>query len=116
MLSRLLVNILLHHFFLLSSLDNMKGENNNFLKELAGLYKALAHPIRLEIIKILMNQEFCICNDFVEALPLSQATISEHLRKLKKAGLITLQSKGTASEYRLNHAKFKKFIQMHKEF
>ncbi len=50
--------------------------------------KALSHPARVAIIKFLAAQKSCICNDLVEHLPLSQSTVSQHLKELKNAGLI----------------------------
>lgn len=50
--------------------------------------KALSHPARVAIIQFLAEQKSCICNDIVEQLPLSQSTVSQHLKELKNAGLI----------------------------
>lgn len=54
---------------------------------IAEVAKALGHPARIEILRILSNGE-CVCGDIVEELPLSQSTVSQHLAELKKAGLI----------------------------
>lgn len=54
----------------------------------ARLFKALGHPARLAIINYLLSTESCICNDIVDELDLAQATVSQHLRELKEAGLI----------------------------
>jgi DNA-binding transcriptional ArsR family regulator len=54
----------------------------------AEIAKALSHPARVAIIKFLAAQKSCICNDIVEQLPLSQSTVSQHLKELKNAGLI----------------------------
>jgi ArsR family transcriptional regulator len=54
----------------------------------AGRLKALAHPARLEILRILAARGQCVCGEVVEVMPLAQATVSEHLKVLKKAGLI----------------------------
>lgn len=56
---------------------------------LATIAKAMAHPARVAILKILVQQNSCICGDLVELLPLSQSTVSQHLKELKAAGLIT---------------------------
>jgi DNA-binding transcriptional ArsR family regulator len=64
---------------------------NQFSKDevlLSNLAKALAHPARIAILKFLASNKTCICGDIVEALPLSQSTVSQHLKELKKAGLI----------------------------
>src|SRR5215213_5122571 len=56
--------------------------------KLAKYAKALAHPARIAILKILANRSSCVCGDIVEELPLSQSTVSQHLKELKEAGLI----------------------------
>ncbi len=50
--------------------------------------KALAHPARIAILQILIKRQACVCGDIVEDLPLSQSTVSQHLKELKDAGLI----------------------------
>jgi DNA-binding transcriptional ArsR family regulator len=50
--------------------------------------KALAHPARVAILQLLLKRQSCICGDIVEELPLSQSTVSQHLKELKDAGLI----------------------------
>ena len=50
--------------------------------------KALAHPARVAILQQLVKSQSCICGDIVEKLPLSQSTVSQHLKELKDAGLI----------------------------
>ena len=56
--------------------------------ELARFAKALAHPTRIKILRLLANQSCCYTGDLVEILPLSQSTVSQHLKELKEAGLI----------------------------
>ncbi|MCJ8163443.1 metalloregulator ArsR/SmtB family transcription factor [Pontibacter sp. E15-1] len=55
---------------------------------LAKYAKALAHPARVAILRLLLERRACICGDIVEELPLSQSTVSQHLKELKEAGLI----------------------------
>ena len=55
---------------------------------LALFAKAFAHPARIAIIQELIQRKACICGDLVDVLPLSQSTISQHLKALKKAGII----------------------------
>jgi DNA-binding transcriptional ArsR family regulator len=55
---------------------------------IANYAKALAHPARIAILKLLIQKQACICGDIVEELPLSQSTVSQHLKELKQAGLI----------------------------
>jgi ArsR family transcriptional regulator len=50
--------------------------------------KALAHPARVAILNVLLKKQACICGDIVDELPLSQSTVSQHLKELKAAGLI----------------------------
>lgn len=50
--------------------------------------KALSHPARIAILRLLVKKQSCICGDIVEELPLSQSTVSQHLKELKEAGLI----------------------------
>jgi DNA-binding transcriptional ArsR family regulator len=56
--------------------------------ELAILTKALGHPARIAIIEYLIKVNACVCGDIVNELPLSQPTVSQHLKELKNAGLI----------------------------
>ncbi len=55
---------------------------------MAAFCKALAHPARITILKLLLSKESCICGDIVKEIPLAQSTVSQHLKELKKAGLI----------------------------
>jgi DNA-binding transcriptional ArsR family regulator len=55
---------------------------------LAKYAKALAHPARISILQLLAKKQTCICGDIVDELPLSQSTVSQHLKELKDAGLI----------------------------
>lgn len=57
--------------------------------ELAVLAKALGHPVRVRILRMLLARDSCYCGQIVEELPLAQATVSQHLKVLKNAGLIT---------------------------
>jgi DNA-binding transcriptional ArsR family regulator len=56
--------------------------------ELAALTKALGHPARVQILRLLARRDSCVCGDIVDELPLSQSTVSEHLRILKSVGLV----------------------------
>jgi len=61
--------------------------------------KALSHPARIAILRILMETRTSNCGDIVNKLPLSQSTVSQHLKELKEAGLITRAAKGTSINY-----------------
>ena len=52
------------------------------------LAKAIAHPARVQILRLLVRREACVCGEIVEQLPLAQSTVSQHLKILKEAGLI----------------------------
>ena len=56
--------------------------------DLAAYAKAIAHPVRVRILRMLAQQQSRQCCDIVGALPLAQSTVSEHLRILKSAGLV----------------------------
>ena len=57
-------------------------------EELATLAKALGHPARVQILRLLCRRQTCVCGDIVEEIPLAQSTVSQHLKVLKEAGLI----------------------------
>jgi DNA-binding transcriptional ArsR family regulator len=78
-------------------------------KDLAAFAKALAHPARIAIMKILAEQQDCICGTIVEGIPLAQSTVSQHLKALKKAGLIDGTVSGPRSCYCINWKAFEKF-------
>jgi len=67
--------------------------------ELAILAKAFAHPARIAIIHYLLESNKCINGDLVNELGLAQATISQHLRELKNAGLIQGNIEGASMSY-----------------
>jgi DNA-binding transcriptional ArsR family regulator len=70
----------------------MKKEKSEYSEEevkLARFAKALGHPARIQIMKLLVSQDSCFCGNIVDFLPLSQSTVSQHLKELKDAGLIT---------------------------
>ena len=66
---------------------------------IASVIKALGHPARIAIIEYLMKVDDCICGDIVNELPLSQPTVSQHLKELKTAGLIKGSVEGNAICY-----------------
>src|SRR5215208_6865437 len=57
-------------------------------EELALLAKAVGHPARVQVLRLLVRKDACICGDIVDELPLAQSTVSQHLKVLKEAGLI----------------------------
>lgn len=64
--------------------------------------KALSHPARVAILKLLIQKRSCICGDIVDELPLSQSTVSQHLKELKEAGLIMGDIDGAKVCYCIN--------------
>ncbi|GAB3644266.1 ArsR/SmtB family transcription factor [Spirosoma arcticum] len=52
------------------------------------LAKAFAHPARVAILQLLAERKACVCGDLVDELPLAQATVSQHLKELKRIGII----------------------------
>jgi ArsR family transcriptional regulator len=71
--------------------------------ELAGLAKALAHPVRVQIVRILARTEGCV-GELVEQLPLAQSTVSQHLKVLKEAGLVRGTVEGPRTCYCIDPA------------
>lgn len=57
-------------------------------EEFAKLAWAIAHPARVQIIRLLIGREACVCGEIVDCLPLAQSTVSQHLKILKESGLI----------------------------
>jgi ArsR family transcriptional regulator len=78
-------------------------------QDLANFAKAIAHPARIAILKVLAQKEECICGEIVEILPLAQSTVSQHLKALQQAGLIQGTIDGPRSCYCINWKIFSKF-------
>ena len=75
--------------------------------KIADLAKALGHPARIAILEFLASSDSCMCGDIVDEIPLSQSTVSQHLRELKKAGLIKGDIEGAKVCYCINEKVFK---------
>jgi ArsR family transcriptional regulator, arsenate/arsenite/antimonite-responsive transcriptional repressor len=71
---------------------------------IADLAKALAHPARVAILEFLATENRCICGDIVDQIPLSQATVSQHLAELKRVGLIDGEIEGPRVCYCINQS------------
>ena len=69
---------------------------------MATMVKALGHPARIAIVEYLLKVNSCICGDIVDELPLSQPTVSQHLKELKNAGLISGSVEGNTICYCLD--------------
>ncbi len=89
----------------------MSEENSNF-KEMARIFKALSHPNRIKIIEHLKQVDQCICGEIVDIFPLSQSTVSQHLKHLKEAGLIFGEIEGPRTCYCINKEVLNKFKNM----
>jgi len=74
---------------------------------LASFAKALAHPTRVAILKHLENQSCCFTGDLVDVFPLAQSTVSQHLKELKKAGLIQGELEPPKIKYCINQENWK---------
>ena len=77
--------------------------------ELATLVKALGHPARVRIIRLLARKTFCICSEIVEEFDLAQSTVSQHLKIMKEAGFIRGQIDGPRVCYCLNPRTLRRF-------
>jgi ArsR family transcriptional regulator len=77
--------------------DQPRGERVE--GELALLAKALGHPARVRILRLLLASETCFCGQIVSVLPLAQATVSQHLKVLKDAGLVRGEIEGPRTCY-----------------
>lgn len=78
--------------------------------QIARLAKALAHPARIAILDYLSKTDSCICGDIVNELPLAQATVSQHLKELKKAGLIKGNIEGASVCYCIDEKSIAKLL------
>jgi ArsR family transcriptional regulator, arsenate/arsenite/antimonite-responsive transcriptional repressor len=86
--------------------DNFTESQN----ELANFAKAIAHPARAAIIEYLAGRNECMCGDIVDIIPLAQATVSQHLKELKQAGLIKGSIEGNSICYCIDSDNWKKFM------
>ena len=73
-------------------------------QELAVVAKALGHPARVAILRLLATRQSCVCGELVGELPLSQSTVSQHLKELKAAGLVQGEIDGPRVCYCLDAA------------
>lgn len=69
---------------------------------LAAMAKALGHPTRVQILRLLAARDACVTGDLVDELPLAQSTVSEHLRILREAGLVQGEIDGPRTRYCVN--------------
>jgi ArsR family transcriptional regulator, arsenate/arsenite/antimonite-responsive transcriptional repressor len=86
------------------------------LQECAELFKALAHPARLSILKYLAEAKTCITGDIADELPLGRTTVNQHLKELKDAGLIQGTTEGAKVCYCLEPKRIKELKKMTGKF
>lgn len=88
---------------------NLQGlEGPDADEALAKLAKAIGHPARVRILRMLSQKEARVCSQIVDELPLAQSTVSEHLRILKDAGLIRSSQDGARIGYCINYETLRK--------
>jgi len=78
-------------------------------EELAEFAKALGHPARVQILRLLVRKNACICGDIVDELPLAQSTVSQHLKVLKESGLIRGEVDGPRVSYCVSPRALRRF-------
>ncbi|MBP8724916.1 MAG: winged helix-turn-helix transcriptional regulator [Saprospiraceae bacterium] len=83
---------------------------------LAQFSKALGHPARVAILRLLLKRNRCICGDLVSELPLAQSTISQHLKALQQSGLIRGEVSGPATCYCIDLKNWQLLRKMLKRF
>ena len=90
--------------------------HNKNATEIANMAKVFAHPARVAILQHISRQDSCICNDLVEEIGLAQATISQHLKVINDAGLLTGNFQGKSLCYCLNVERFQEFQELFNSF
>ena len=96
-----------------------KSKTEEFLPSqiaLSELGKAVSHPARIAILEFLLGSKSCVCGDIVEALPLSQSTVSQHLKALKDIGLIKGTVTGPNTCYCIDEAQWQRMQFMMGQF
>jgi ArsR family transcriptional regulator, arsenate/arsenite/antimonite-responsive transcriptional repressor len=83
---------------------------NESFSGIAKALQALSHPARLQVIEHLARYEECPAGEISNELPLSKSTVSQHMTKLREAGIIYCQQKGINQYYRLNYEKLNEVI------
>jgi predicted transcriptional regulator len=86
------------------------------LQNCSTLFKALAHPARLAILKYLAETKTCITGDLADELPLGRTTVNQHLKELKDAGLIQGTTEGAKTCYCLDPGRIRELKKMAEKF
>jgi len=89
---------------------NNKEKTKKLLAEKAELLKTIAHPVRLCILAMLIKEEQSNVTDIQCCLDVPQPTVSQHLAKLKSAGILIAERNGTEIIYKLKNEEVKKLI------
>jgi len=95
---------------------NTSGKYSETFIELAAALQALAHPARLQIVEHLAKYHECPAGAISSELPLSKSTVSQHMAKLREAGLISCSPAGICQNYRLNEKRLNEVIQQMESF
>jgi len=80
--------------------------------EFAKLTWAIAHPARVQIVRLLIGREACVCGEIVDCLPLAQSTVSQHLKILKESGLIQGEVDGPKVCYCINQGQLERLKEL----
>ena len=96
--------------------NSKKEEFSQSDRELSELAKAISHPARIAILRILAARNTCLCGEIVLELPLSQSTVSQHLKALKEAGLIQGEIEGPRVCYCLDQSGITKLSSLFSRF
>lgn len=93
--------------------EQLRGRTSSADQELADLAHALAHPARIQILRIMLSQgPGCFCGDLVKIVGLAQSTVSHHLKILREAGFITATGSGTAVCYCANRQMIRQMMSL----
>lgn len=84
--------------------------------EIAAMAKAIAHPARIAILQYLVKANTCVCGDIVDEIGLAQATVSQHLKELKTAGIIQGNIEGVSVCYCIDPKVWKQYKELFNSF
>ena len=91
------------------SIKDQASDNSIANEDMALIAKALSHPARIQILRLLLSKKTCIGGDIVDVIGLAQSTVSEHLRILKASGIITGEITRPRVCYSLNPSRLSHF-------
>ena len=90
--------------------------NTKEQKKIARFAKAMGHPVRMYVLELLSKQSCCYSGDLSEVLPIAKSTLSQHLKELKKAGLIQGEIEAPKIKYCINKDNWKEAQNLFKMF